>query len=40
MRVEAESLIWDQLELYISVPAFFSKLVGLNLEARAKYLAV
>ena len=40
VRIEAESLIWDQLKSHISVPVFFRKLVGLNPEATAKYLAI
>ena len=39
VRVEAESLIWDQLKSHISVPVFFRKLFRLNTEARA-YLAI
>ena len=38
--VKAESLIWSQLKSHLSVSAFFRKLVGLNPEARAKYLTI
>ena len=39
-EVEAESLIWGQLKSHFSVIVFFRKLVALNPEAIAKYLAI